>query len=116
MKEQPLAFHDLEFLKSPDARPIRIVSEYLEPARRFRNANIQDTVVFFGSARTLSREGAERELARLGTSEAKKAADAIGEVTVDMGDTACKVPLASDYIAKIEAAGRVGKKRKTARS
>ena len=75
MREQPLAFHDLEFLKSADARPFRILAEYLEPARRFRNANIQDTVVFFGSARTLSREGAERELAKLGSDEAKKAAD-----------------------------------------
>ena len=75
MKEQPLAFHDLEFLKSSDARPVRILSEYLEPARRFRNANIQDTVVFFGSARTLSREGAERELARLKTDAAKQEAD-----------------------------------------
>src|SRR3990170_9012528 len=77
MKEpqQPLAYHDLEFLKSADARPIRILAEYLEPARRFRLANIQDTVVFFGSARTLSREGAERELVKLGTDEAKKRSD-----------------------------------------
>ena len=47
--------------------------------------------------------------------EAKKAAQAIGTVSVDMGDTACKVPDASEYIAKIEAMGRVGKKRKTVR-
>jgi 3-methyladenine DNA glycosylase AlkD len=44
--------------------------------------------------------------------QAKAAAKAIGAVSVDMGDTACKVPLASAYIAKIEAAGRIGKKRK----
>jgi uncharacterized protein (TIGR00730 family) len=75
MNEQPLAFHDHDFLKTPDARPIRILAEYLEPARRFRNANIQDTVVFFGSARTLSRDAAERELALLDTDEARKAAD-----------------------------------------
>ena len=75
MNEQPLAFHDHDFLKTPDARPIRILAEYLEPARRFRNANIQDTVVFFGSARTLSRDAAERELALLNTDAAKKAAD-----------------------------------------
>ena len=76
MKEpQPLAYHDLAFLDSPDARPVRILAEYLEPARRFRLANIQDTVVFFGSARTLSREGAERELTKLGTDEAKKRSD-----------------------------------------
>jgi uncharacterized protein (TIGR00730 family) len=72
MTDQPLAFHNLEFLKTPDARPIRILSEYLEPARRFRNANIQDTVVFFGSARTLSREGAERELQELTTTGATR--------------------------------------------
>ena len=45
--------------------------------------------------------------------QAKAAAKKIGAVSVDMGDTACKVPLALDYIEKIESAGRVGKKRKT---
>ena len=45
--------------------------------------------------------------------QAKRAAKAIGVVEVDMGDTACQTPLASEYIAKIEKAGRVGKKRKT---
>jgi hypothetical protein len=49
------------------------------------------------------------------SAKAKRAAKAIGVVSVDMGDTACKVPLATEYIAKIEAAGRVGKKRKTAK-
>lgn len=44
---------------------------------------------------------------------AKAAAEIIGAVEIDMGDTACKVPLATDYIAKIEKTGRVGKKRKT---
>ena len=47
--------------------------------------------------------------------QAKAAAKEIGEVSVDVGDTACTVPLATAYIAKIEAAGRVGKKRKTIR-
>jgi 3-methyladenine DNA glycosylase AlkD len=46
---------------------------------------------------------------------AKAAAGQIGAVKVDMGDTACKVPLASECIEKAEAAGRVGKKRKTIR-
>jgi 3-methyladenine DNA glycosylase AlkD len=47
--------------------------------------------------------------------EAKKVAAAIGEVSVDMGDTACKVPLASAYIEKMEKAGKSGVKRKTIR-
>ncbi|HXJ91939.1 MAG TPA: DNA alkylation repair protein [Terriglobia bacterium] len=47
--------------------------------------------------------------------QAKGAANEIGAVSVDMGDTACQVPLATALIAKVEAAGRVGKKKKTIR-
>ena len=47
--------------------------------------------------------------------QAKAAAEEIGAVSIDMGRTACEVPLASAYIAKAEAAGRVGKKKKTIR-
>jgi 3-methyladenine DNA glycosylase AlkD len=46
---------------------------------------------------------------------AKQAAKTIGAVSVDMGDTACKVPVATEYIEKIEKMGRVGKKRATMR-
>ncbi|HSG70249.1 MAG TPA: DNA alkylation repair protein [Planctomycetaceae bacterium] len=45
--------------------------------------------------------------------EAKAIAKKLGTVSVDMGDTACKVPVATDYIAKVEGMGRIGKKRKT---
>jgi uncharacterized protein (TIGR00730 family) len=65
MAQQPVAYLYPEFLESPEARPIRILSEYLEPLRRFRQQKIQDTVVFFGSARIDSRERAERALATL---------------------------------------------------
>src|SRR5437868_11422688 len=65
MSQQPLAYLYPEFLESAEARPIRILSEYLEPLRRFREQKIQDTVVFFGSARVDSRERAERALATL---------------------------------------------------
>src|SRR5260370_32256137 len=54
-----------EFLESAEARPIRILAEYLEPLRRFKEQQIQDTVVFFGSARVDSRERAERALRSL---------------------------------------------------
>jgi hypothetical protein len=43
--------------------------------------------------------------------DAKKAAKSIGVLDIDMGDTACKVPVASEYIEKVEKLGRVGKKR-----
>ncbi len=45
--------------------------------------------------------------------QAKSTAKKIGQVNVDMGDTACQVPLAAAYIQKIERMGRIGKKRKT---
>lgn len=47
--------------------------------------------------------------------KAKAAAEKIGDVSVDMGETACQVPLASAYIKKIEAAGKLGQKKKTMR-
>ena len=65
MSQQPLAYLNPEFLESDHARPIRILSEYLEPLRRFEEEKIQDTVVFFGSARVDSRERAERALRTL---------------------------------------------------
>jgi uncharacterized protein (TIGR00730 family) len=65
MTQQPLAYQYEEFLESAEGRPIRILAEYLEPLRRFKEQKIQDTVVFFGSARVDSRERAERALATL---------------------------------------------------
>jgi uncharacterized protein (TIGR00730 family) len=65
MAQQPLAYLNPEFLESAEARPIRILAEYLEPLRRFKEEKIQDTVVFFGSARVDSRERATRALRTL---------------------------------------------------
>ena len=81
---QPLAYLDASFLESDDARPIRILAEYLEPLRRFKAQNIQDTVVFFGSARIQSRTAAQRALAKLtpGTSAEEAATFARGEKAV----------------------------------
>lgn len=49
------------------------------------------------------------------TDEAIAAGERIGTVTVDMGNTACKVPYAPDYLRKIQQRGTIGKKRKSAR-
>jgi uncharacterized protein (TIGR00730 family) len=65
MHLQPLAYLDPEFLESDEGRPLRILAEYLEPLRRFKAQNIQDTVVLFGSARIHSRERAELALSEL---------------------------------------------------
>jgi uncharacterized protein (TIGR00730 family) len=48
---RPVAYLNEAFLESHDARALRILSEYLEPMSHFREEKIQDTIVFFGSAR-----------------------------------------------------------------
>jgi uncharacterized protein (TIGR00730 family) len=58
----PLAYENPSFLNGSDGRLIRIVAEYLEPLSRFRKEHIQDTVVFFGSARFRGREEADHAL------------------------------------------------------
>src|SRR5690242_8482367 len=58
----PLAYLNQEFLNSPDGRLFRILSEYSEPLSRFRREKIQDTVVFFGSARFASLPDAQNAL------------------------------------------------------
>ncbi|MGA3162247.1 MAG: TIGR00730 family Rossman fold protein [Terracidiphilus sp.] len=58
----PLAYENLSFLNSADGRLIRIVSEFMEPLARIRREKIQDTVVFFGSARFRGRDEADHEL------------------------------------------------------
>ena len=62
MSSQPLAYLNADFLQSDDARPLRILSEYFEPHRRFTQEGIKDTVVFFGSARVKSRAETRRDL------------------------------------------------------
>jgi uncharacterized protein (TIGR00730 family) len=66
----PLPYLNDEFLKSPDARILRILSEYVEPAARLRRYNVRDTIVFFGSARSFPREITEAKLAELRKSSA----------------------------------------------
>jgi len=58
----PLAYENSDFLNSPDGRSLRILAEYNEPMARFRRERIQDTVVFFGSARFRALDVASHEL------------------------------------------------------
>ena len=62
LKSAPLAYENPAFLNGADGRLIRIVAEYLEPLARFRREQIQDTVVFFGSARFRAKVEADHEL------------------------------------------------------
>ncbi|MDP6684350.1 MAG: TIGR00730 family Rossman fold protein [Candidatus Marinimicrobia bacterium] len=62
-KQKNKPFHlNPDFLKSPDARSIRIAAEYLGPQLRFSRNHIEDTIVFFGSARIKSPKDAKQDL------------------------------------------------------
>jgi uncharacterized protein (TIGR00730 family) len=61
----PLAYENKTFLNGPDGRGLRILSEYMEPLTRFRRERVQDTVVFFGSARFISSSAANEGLTLL---------------------------------------------------
>src|SRR5437763_1048711 len=65
LRPAPLAYENEPFVNSPDGRILRILSEYMEPLSRFRREQIQDTVVFFGSARFHSQVDAQRSLSEL---------------------------------------------------
>jgi hypothetical protein len=62
LESASLAYENETFLNGPDGRIIRILAEYSEPLARFRRERIQDTVVFFGSARFRALDVAHREL------------------------------------------------------
>jgi len=57
-----LAYRSEKFVDSSEARPLRILAEYLEPQTRLRRARVENTVVFFGSARLLPRDAAEERV------------------------------------------------------
>lgn len=59
------SYENLTFLHSRAARPIRVLCELTEPEHRFRKNRVTNTVVFFGSARTLSQDEAQGNLEKL---------------------------------------------------
>jgi uncharacterized protein (TIGR00730 family) len=64
-KELEPPYHDRVFMESLPARPVRILTEYIEPLERLRQENVGDTIVMFGSARICSREQALERLQKL---------------------------------------------------
>jgi uncharacterized protein (TIGR00730 family) len=91
VKHPPLGYKDEKFLESEDARPLRILAEYLQPLRNFRREQVHDTIVFFGSAKLapdgpLGRYYEEaRELARLVTEWSRSLASHGNRYTVCTG-------------------------------
>lgn len=83
------AYENEAFLKGPDARTIRLMSEFHEPLSRFRKFGVRDTVVFYGSARILPPEQTRKRLAELKKKAAqtsrpsKKLLDALDDAHVE---------------------------------
>jgi len=77
-----LAYENHRFLRSADARTLRIASEYLEPLSRLRRAGVQNTVVFFGSARIPSHENALRQLQELTKKRREKGDTAVSRAAL----------------------------------
>jgi uncharacterized protein (TIGR00730 family) len=73
-RRPPKAYRNLDFLSGREARTLRIISEYLEPASRFRHFEVEDTIVFFGSARAqpLEEARAAAERARSALDSARR--------------------------------------------
>ncbi|HYP26298.1 MAG TPA: LOG family protein [Blastocatellia bacterium] len=105
-KIPPLAYLNSEFLKSNEGRVVRILSEYLEPAARLRRHRIRDTIVFFGSARSVTPEEASVKLRAL-----KESVESAGEITTEhkiaISRAEYAVKLARYYQDAVELARRV---------
>src|SRR5215510_8720745 len=101
-----LSFLNPEFLRSVAARPLRILSEYIEPAERMRRARIRDTIVFFGSARSLSPEEAERRMASL-RAEIGRAGEITTELNAELARAEYAVRMSRYYRDAMELARRV---------
>jgi uncharacterized protein (TIGR00730 family) len=97
----PKAYKDLDFLNSPDARVVRMISEFLEPQRRFRQARIKDTIVMFGSARIRPRH---ETLEKLGNVEStlRRSAKPTKQLLTSLRDAEMQVEMSRYYEDAVE--------------
>jgi len=76
------AYRDETFINSVPARPLRFLAEYLEPMERFEALRIEDTVLFFGSARVRPRDEAQALLNAATTDAEREAAESAVRMSV----------------------------------
>ena len=107
------AYRDSRFLNSRDAREVRILCEYLEPASRFRWQRVEDTIVFFGSARVLPRVEAEKRLAALKERGKPGSRKAPPDFAARLAEAEHQVRLARYYEDAAQLAGLIVKWTKT---
>ncbi|MCC6397068.1 MAG: TIGR00730 family Rossman fold protein [Bacteroidetes bacterium] len=105
-QKPPKAYKDMEFLNSPDARLVRMLAEFLGPQRRFRQHQIRDTIVFFGSARVLPKREALKQYRDL-RKKASTANRAPRGLTEAMQRAAVSVDMSRYYEDTVELARRL---------
>ena len=93
LKSAPVAYDNEPFLNSPDGRILRILAEYQEPLARFRREQIQDTVVFFGSARFQG----SKEAAEIMAGVEKKSASPSAEFEMELKRAQAGIDMARYY-------------------
>ena len=101
----PKAYKNFDFLNSHDARSIRVLCELIEPQQRFSAQNIENTIVFFGSARSIDGERA-RQKAEVLTAEAAKETDSALKQRLEES-AAYVVKLSKYYDDAVELASRI---------
>jgi uncharacterized protein (TIGR00730 family) len=72
-KEIQPPYRDPVFMESLPARPVRIMTEYIDPLERMRREKVGDTIVMFGSARIEPRDRAQKHLERLRREKSRRA-------------------------------------------
>lgn len=102
----PKAYRNSEFLHSDDARKIRVLCEMTEPEARFREQNITDTIVFFGSARSIPLETANATLREI-EQKLQGRSDRTPEEDEALRRARAGVKLAPYYDASVELAKRM---------
>jgi uncharacterized protein (TIGR00730 family) len=109
LKKALKAYKNHNFLNSRDARVIRILAEYLEPQQRLRDEGIEDTVVFFGSARTKPLQEAKTKLAELEKLAAGEGAVLDPEVHQQIDKARNEIFISRYYQDAVDLASRITK-------
>ena len=99
----PVPYLNPEFMKSQEARVVRILAEYIEPFSRLRKYRVRDTIVFFGSARSSRPESAAAEVEKL-ENQLKIAPGSSPEIEAALGRARQAVKLSRYYKDAMELA------------
>jgi len=95
-----------EFLNSPEARQIRILCELTAPGHRYEEQEIENTIVFFGSARSISMEKSSENLSKLGKKLKEPGAD-IKSLQKELDQAKMQVKLSKYYEASVDLAKKI---------